>query len=47
MGTEQHINRNPELEPRLNKLFRAAIKNKASDLHLKVGQVPKLRIFGQ
>ena len=34
-------------EPKLNRLFRAAIKNRASDLHLKVGQVPKLRMFGQ
>ena len=34
-------------EPELNKLFRAAIKNRASDLHLKVGQPPKLRLFGK
>jgi twitching motility protein PilT len=34
-------------EPKLNKFFRAAVKNRASDLHLKVGQVPKLRLFGQ
>jgi len=33
-------------EPQLNKLFRAAVKTKASDLHLKVGQRPKLRIQG-
>lgn len=33
-------------EPELNKYFKAAIKARASDLHLKVGQVPKLRIFG-
>jgi len=33
--------------PSLNKLFRAAIKNQASDLHLKVGQPPKLRLYGQ
>lgn len=36
-----------EHEPALNKLFRAAVKTKASDLHLKVGQAPKLRIFGE
>ena len=36
-----------EHEPALNKLFRAAVKTKASDLHLKVGQPPKLRIFGE
>ncbi len=34
-------------EPALNKFFRVAIKTKASDLHLKVGQPPKLRIQGQ
>lgn len=33
-------------EPELNKYFKAAIKARASGLHLKVGQVPKLRIFG-
>ena len=30
----------------INKIFRAAAKNKASDLHIKVGQPPKLRIKG-
>jgi twitching motility protein PilT len=34
-------------EPELNRLFRAAIKNRASDLHLKVGQPLKLRLFGK
>ncbi len=34
-------------EPKLNKFFRAAIKTRASDLHLKVGQAPKLRLFGE
>ncbi|MHC4647096.1 MAG: type IV pilus twitching motility protein PilT [Planctomycetota bacterium] len=33
-------------EPELDKFFRAAIKTAASDLHLKVAQPPKLRIFG-
>jgi len=33
-------------EPEMNKFFRAAIKTEASDLHLKVGQPPKLRISG-
>jgi twitching motility protein PilT len=37
----------PDNEPALNKFFRAAIKTQASDLHLKVGQPPKLRIQGQ
>ncbi len=34
-------------EPELNKLLRVAVKTLASDLHLKVGQPPKLRIQGQ
>ena len=34
-------------EPELNKFFKAAIKTRASDLHLKVGQPPKLRLFGE
>lgn len=48
MATEQPIsnNPNPDNEPALNKFFRAAIKTQASDLHLKVGQPPKLRIQG-
>ncbi|UCD59046.1 MAG: Flp pilus assembly complex ATPase component TadA, partial [Candidatus Hydrogenedentota bacterium] len=33
-------------EPQLNKYFKVAIKTQASDLHLKVGQPPKLRIYG-
>jgi twitching motility protein PilT len=31
----------------LNKFFRVAIKTRASDLHLKVGQPPKLRLYGK
>ena len=38
---------NLEHEPELNKFFKAAIKMRASDLHLKVGQPLKLRIFGE
>jgi len=38
---------NPGPEPELNKFFRAATKTQASDLHLKVGQPPKLRVYGQ
>jgi len=30
----------------VDKFFRAAIKTQASDLHLKVGQPPKLRLYG-
>ncbi len=33
-------------DPAINKYFRVAIKTRASDLHLKVGQPPKLRMFG-
>ena len=49
MGIEQPIDTQPPLdhEPKLNKFFRAAIKTRASDLHLKVGQTPKLRLFGE
>ncbi len=38
---------NPGHEPELNRFFQVAIKTGASDLHLKVGQPPKLRIGGQ
>jgi len=36
-----------EKEPQLHKYFRAAIKTQANDLHLKVGQPPKLRLQGE
>jgi len=41
-GTRTAVRREPEI----NKYFRAAIKTQASDLHLKVGQPPKLRLYG-
>jgi twitching motility protein PilT len=49
MDTEQHISTHKSFdkEPELNKFFRAAIKTQANDLHLKVGQPPKLRLYGQ
>jgi twitching motility protein PilT len=49
MGKEQPIDTQSPLdhEPKLNRFFRAAIKTRASDLHLKVGQTPKLRLFGE
>jgi len=49
MATEQSVGKdpNPDSEPALNKFFRAAVKTQASDLHLKVGQHPKLRIQEQ
>lgn len=48
-GKEQPIDSQTPLvhEPKLNKFFRAAIKTRASDLHLKVGQAPKLRLYGE
>ncbi len=49
MATEQPISTHisPGHEPELNKFFRAAIKTQASDLHLKVGQPPKLRLYSR
>ena len=49
MAAEQPIAAyaNLDHEPGLNKFFRAAIKNQANDLHLKVGQPPKLRLLGK
>ena len=49
MATEQPnaASTNPDHEPQLNKFFRAAIKNQANDLHLKVGQPAKLRLYGE
>ncbi len=49
MAKEQPIgmHTNPDNEPQLHRFFRAAIKMQASDLHLKVGQPPKLRVSGQ
>jgi twitching motility protein PilT len=38
---------NLDHEPQLHKYFRAAIKTHANDLHLKVGQPPKLRQYGK
>ena len=34
-------------EPHIARYFRAAIKTRANDLHLKVGQPPKLRLYGE
>jgi twitching motility protein PilT len=48
MVTEQPIDKKTDSgrEPELNKFFRVTMKTLASDLHLKVGQPPKLRIQG-
>jgi len=43
LDTHVHTNKVPEIE----KWFRAAIKADASDLHLKVGMAPKLRIHSK
>ncbi len=42
--TKHRISKNG---PELNKYFRVAIKTQANDLHLKVGQPPKLRLYGR
>jgi len=49
MDAEKPItnNKNSNNEPELNKYFRVAIKTQANDLHLKVGQPPKLRLYGR
>lgn len=49
MSPEQPIDTYKKLdhEPKLHKFFRAAIKTHANDLHLKVGQPAKLRLYGQ
>jgi twitching motility protein PilT len=36
-----------EGEPQLNKYFKVAIKTQANDIHMKVGQPPKLRLYGE
>lgn len=47
---EETTKKGPKLlkhDPEINKYFRAAIKTQASDIHLKVGQPPKLRLYGK
>lgn len=48
MTTEQPITgiHSDQKDKQLDKYFRLAIKNKASDLHLKIDQPPKLRMYG-
>ncbi len=48
MSLEQPLDAHKALdgEPQLNKFFKAAIKTMANDIHLKVGQPPKLRLHG-
>ena len=49
MSPEQPLDAHQTLEkePQLHKYFKAAIKTHANDLHLKVGQPPKLRLQGE
>jgi len=49
MTPEQPLDAHKTLdhEPQLDKYFRAAIKTQANDIHLKVGQPPKLRLYGE
>ena len=35
-----------EVDPEINRFFKAAIKTQASDLHMKVGKPPRLRVHG-
>ncbi len=44
---DTQINVKLKKKPRIEKLFKAAIKSDASDLHLKVGMPPKLRIHSK
>jgi twitching motility protein PilT len=44
---DTHINVKLKSTPQIDKLFKAAIKSDASDLHLKVGMPPKLRIHSK
>jgi twitching motility protein PilT len=40
------VHAEPGREPEINKLFRMVMKHEASDLHLKVGQPPMMRLRG-
>jgi twitching motility protein PilT len=44
--SERPAGRGKDREPEVNKLFRAVMKFEASDLHLKVGQPPMIRLRG-
>lgn len=45
-GSASRPSRNLRKEPRINKFFRAAMKHNASDLHLKAGSKPHMRVAG-
>src|SRR2546421_5190160 len=40
----RHADRHGRREPEINKLFRMVVKYEASDLHLKAGQPPMIRL---
>src|ERR1700752_826445 len=43
---EPQVPAEPRREPEANKLFRMVMKHEGSDLHLKVGQPPMMRLKG-
>src|ERR1700752_1933037 len=43
---EPQVPAEPRREPEANKLFRVVMKHEGSDLHLKVGQPPMMRLKG-
>src|SRR3989440_4888344 len=45
-ATEPRVPADGRKEPEVNKLFRMVMKHEASDLHLKVGQPPMMRLRG-
>jgi len=47
VDAHKSVKRPADKEPELNKYFRAVVKMQASDLHLKAGTVPRVRIAGQ
>jgi len=49
MSSEQPLDAHKSMdgEPQLNRFFKVAIKTQANDVHLKVGQPPKLRLQGE
>src|SRR3954471_17268821 len=46
MATDVEVNVEATNEPEANKLFRMVMKYKGSDLHLKVGLSPSMRLGG-
>ena len=44
---DEHIESSNQQPPEIEKLFRVVIKSDASDLHLKVGLPPKIRIHSK